>query len=328
MLLPVVYHRPLPMNILPNAYKEFSMHKYLILVAAVTLAACQPDAEAPAVEESTAVVDPEPSVGADTSAMLAAVLDAQADDAKARYVFRHPQQTMEFFGIEPGMTVLEGLPGGGWYSKILLPYLGGEGSVIGANYSADMWQQFPFANDEFMARIQDWRSKFVSDAEGWRGEASTNVEAFHFGSMPEHYANSVDVAFFPRVLHNAARFQNSGAGDYLTEIISDVYTALKPGGVFGIVQHEARPEMSDEFADGSLGYLKKAWLIEQVEAAGFEWVAESKINANPKDQPTEEEVVWRLPPNYNGTSDDADRKAAVDEVGESNRMTLKFRKPS
>ncbi len=304
------------------------MHKYLILATAVVLAACQPEAEVSEVETSSSAVSPEPAAAVDSSTALASALDAQPDDAKARYAFRNPGQTIEFFGIEPGMTVLEGLPGGGWYSKILLPYLGSEGTVVGANYSTEMWSQFPFANDEFMARLENWPSKFVSDAEGWRGAAGTNVAAFHFGSMPDELANSVDVAFFPRVLHNAARFQNAGAGEFLTEIIGDVYTALKPGGIFGVVQHEARPTMSDEFADGSHGYLKKAWLIEQVEAAGFELVGESDINANPKDQPTEEEIVWRLPPNYNGAGDDADRKAALDLIGESNRMTLKFRKPS
>jgi predicted methyltransferase len=304
------------------------MHKYLMLATAVILAACQPESEAPAVEETAAVVVAEPSTGTDTSAALAAVLDAQADDAKARYSFRNPQETMEFFGIEPGMTVLEGLPGGGWYSKILLPYIGAEGRFIGGNYSLELWQQFPFSNEEFMARMQDWPTKFISDAEGWRGDAATSVGAFHFGSLPEGYANSVDVAFFPRVFHNAVSYQNQGAGDYMTEMIADVYTALKPGGIFGVVQHEARPEMSDEFADGSHGYLKKAWLIEQVEAAGFELVAESEINSNPKDQPTEEEIVWRLPPSYEGTRDDPEQKAAVDMIGESNRMTLKFRKPS
>ncbi len=304
------------------------MHKYFMLAAAAILAACQPESEPPAVEESVAVVDAAPAPAAEAGAILAVVLATQADDAKARYRFRNPQATIEFFGIEPGMTVLEGLPGGGWYTKILLPYLGPDGVVIGANYSLDMWQQFPFANDAFMARMQDWRATFIADATGWGGASGAKPEAFHFGSMPESYANSVDVAFFPRVLHNAANYQNKGAGDYLTAMIADVYTALKPGGVFGVVQHEARPEMSDAFADGSHGYLKKAWLIEQIEAAGFELVAESNINANPKDQPSEEEIVWRLPPNYNGVGEDPEARAAMDAIGESNRMTLKFRKPS
>lgn len=304
------------------------MYKYLPLVAiTILVAACQSDNEAPPVVESVADDAQEVSGSSDPGAELAAILAAQPDEVKARYAFRNPQETIEFFGIKPGMTVLEGLPGGGWYSKILLPYLGADGRVVGASYALEMYKLFPFASDEFMARQKDWSTQFVSDAATWGGDGGASAEAFHFGSMPDDFANTVDVAFFPRVLHNPSNFQNNDAGDYLDQILGDVFTALKPGGVFGIVQHEARPEMSDEFADGTHGYLKKDWLIEQVEAAGFEFVAESAINANPKDQPTEEDIVWRLPPTYIGSRDDPELKAAVDAIGESNRMTLKFRKP-
>lgn len=304
------------------------MYKYLMLLALASIvASCQSGNDAPEAQEPVVDAAAEMPAAPDASATLAAILDAQDDAAKARYQYRNPQETIEFFGIEPGMTVLEGLPGRGWYSKILLPYLGAEGCVIGANYALEMWQLFPFASEEFMAGMQDWPATFVSDAAGWSGDAGTHVEAFHFGSMPESYANTVDVAFFPRVLHNAARFQNDGAGNYLAQILEDTFTALKPGGVFGVVQHEARADMPVSFADGSHGYLHKAWVIEQIEAAGFEFVAESDINANPKDQPGEEDIVWRLPPTYNGTGDAPDEKAALDAIGESNRMTLKFRKP-
>lgn len=304
------------------------MKTLLIVPIALLAVACQPADEAPPAEQAAPMVEAEPAMEMDTAPSLADVLDAQSDDAKARYAFRNPKETIEFFGIEPGMTVLEGLPGGGWYTKILLPYLGSDGTVIGANYSADMWSEFPFANEAFMERIGNWQTQFVADAQEWGGDGSASVEAYHFGSMPEAAANRADVAFFPRVLHNAARFQNEGRADYLNQMLADVYTALKPGGVFGVVQHEAPPESSDDFAKGGNGYLKKDWLIAQIEAAGFEFVEESDINANPKDQPAEDEVVWRLPPNYSGAGDDAEMKAAMDEIGESNRMTLKFRKPS
>ena len=84
---------------------------------------------------------------------LAALLAAQPDEVRARYEYRHPQETIEFFGIEPGMTVLEGLPGRGWYTKILLPYLGSGGHLVGANYPLDLWPNFPFANEAFMAEM-------------------------------------------------------------------------------------------------------------------------------------------------------------------------------
>lgn len=303
------------------------MKNFLVIAFALLAVACQPAEESPPAQE-TAAPDVQPAPVAETAPSLAAILDAQSEDAKARYAYRNPQETIEFFGIEPGMTVLEALPGGGWYTKILLPYLGSDGTVIGANYSAAMWSEFPFANEGFMERIGNWQTQFVADAQEWGGDGSASVEAYHFGSMPEAAANRADVAFFPRVLHNAARFQNEGRDNYLDEMLADTYAALKPGGVLGVVQHEARPEASDDFAKGGNGYLKKDWLVEQIEAAGFEFVAESDINANPKDQPAEDEVVWRLPPNYSGTGDDAEVKAAMDDIGESNRMTLKFRKPT
>jgi predicted methyltransferase len=252
------------------------------------------------------------------------VLEAQPEEVKARYPYRHPQETLEFIGIEPGMTVMEGLPGGGWYSKLLTRYLGADGALIGANYSLQLYPLFPFANEEFMTRQQNWATDFPAGAKEW-GDA--HVSAFYFGSMPAELAGTVDIVFFPRVLHNLARFQAEGKGDFLDAALADVYAALKPGGTFGVVQHHARDEMSDEFSNGSHGYLKKDFVIAALEGAGFEFVAESDINANPADQPGEDDVVWRLPPSYVGTGDDPEARARVDAIGESNRMTLKFRKP-
>ena len=258
---------------------------------------------------------------------LAALLAAQPDDVKARYQYRHPQETIEFFGIEPGMTVLEGLPGGGWYTKILLPYLGSEGHLIGANYPLDLWPNFPFATEEFMAEMSQWLETWPADAEEWRGEDGASINAFWFGAMPEEMAGTADVVFFVRMLHNTWRFQSEGKGDYLDMAIKDAYDALKPGGVLGVVQHHARDEVSDEWANGSHGYMKKQFVIDRVVAAGFELVAESDINANDKDQPSGDDIVWRLPPTYGTSGDDEELKAKYAAIGESNRMTLKFRKP-
>jgi predicted methyltransferase len=258
---------------------------------------------------------------------LATVLDAQPDEVKARYQYRHPKETIEFFGIEPGMTVVEGLPGRGWYSKILLPYLGSDGQLIGANYPLDLWPNFQFANEEFMAEMSKWLEKWPADAEGWRGDDGAGVGAFWFGAMPEEMAGTADAVFFVRMLHNVWRFQSQGKGDYLDMALNDAYNALKPGGVLGVVQHHAPDDKSDEWANGSHGYMKKQFVIDKVTAAGFEFVAESDINANPKDQPGEDDIVWRLPPTYATSRDNEELKAQYTAVGESNRMTLKFRKP-
>jgi predicted methyltransferase len=176
-----------------------------------------------------------------------------------------------------------------------------------------------------MAQKASWTTDFVADAAEWAGESGAGAAAFHFGSMPANLEGTADVVFFPRVLHNLARFESDGG--YLTEALADAYASLKPGGILGVVQHHARDDMSDEFADGSRGYLKKAFVIAAAEAAGFEFVADSDINANPNDQPTEDDIVWRLPPTLATSREDPELRAELEAVGESNRMTLKFRKP-
>jgi len=301
------------------------MRYFIPLAAVIALAACQQSSE-PAADSAEGAAT-EAAASETLPNPLAAALDAQPEEVRARYAHRHPQETIEFFGIEPGMVVVEGLPGRGWYTKVLLPYLGSEGCLIGANYQLDMWQHFPFGTPEFIETMQTWTTDWPADAEEWRGDDGAEIKAFIFASMPEDVAGTADVVFFPRVLHNVANFENAGHGEFLTNAIADAYAALKPGGIFGVVQHEARPDMSDDFADGSHGYLKKAWLIEQIEAAGFELVAESAINENPNDQPGEEDIVWRLPPTLATSAEDEDLRAELQAVGESNRMTLKFQKP-
>lgn len=282
----------------------------------LTLAACQ---EAPQQEAAEVVAVPAPPRA------LAEVLAAQPEETRARYQYRHPQETLEFLGIKPGMTVLEGLPGAGWYTKILLQYLGEDGLLIVADYPMDMWPHFAFGTEEFIAQRANWPTDFLKNTAEWRGETGAHAQTFVFGSMPDDVAGTVDVVFFPRVLHNLAYHDDKGG--YLSLALDDAYAALKPGGVFGVVQHEARDEMPDDWANGGSGYLKKAFVIEQAGKAGFEFVADSDINTNDKDQPTVDDVVWRLPPSLRGSRDDPEQQAAMEAIGESNRMTLKFKKP-
>jgi len=303
------------------------MNRLLLLFTGFFLVACQSadnaaQAEPPA--EPPAAADEAPAV---EDVSLAALLDAQPDEVKSRYQYRHPQETLEFFGIEPGMTIVEGLPGRGWYTKVLLPYLGSEGHLVGANYPLDLWPNFPFATEEFMAEMSQWLEKWPADAEEWRGDNGANIGAFWFGAMPEEMAGTADAVFFVRLLHNVGRFQAEGKGNYLDIALADAYNALKPGGILGVVQHHARDDMPDEWANGANGYLKKQFVIDQVVAAGFEFVAESDMNANDNDQPTADDFVWRLPPTFATSREDEELKAQYVAVGESNRMTLKFRKP-
>ena len=188
-----------------------------------------------------------------------------------------------------------------------------------------MYPNFGWASDEFLAEQAKWMPNFVAWATEWGGENGASVRAFHFGSLPRNLVGTADVVFMVRAMHNLARFESEGG--FLTAALGDAFDVLKPGGTLGVVQHHAREEMPDEFADGSHGYLKKSFVIAAAERAGFEFVAESDVNANPKDQPSEDDIVWRLPPALGTSGDNPDLRAQLEAVGESNRMTLKFRKP-
>jgi predicted methyltransferase len=253
------------------------------------------------------------------------VLAAQAEEVQARYGARHTKDTIEFFGLKPGMTVMEALPGGGWYSKILIPYLGSEGHLIGADYAEDMYPRFGFFSQEDLDAKKTWVADWTAEASGWVEEGGASVSAFQLGSMPDEMKETADAVFLVRALHNLARFEPEGA--YLTKAVADSFNILKPGGVLGVVQHEARDDMPDDFASGARGYLKESFVIETMENAGFVLEASSDMNNNAADQPTTEDFVWRLPPSLVTSRDNEEMKAAMTAIGESNRMTLRFRKP-
>ena len=298
----------------------------IILAATLVFSACsQPEAtQSPTVAPATATSPMVESTATATNE-LSAILAAQPVAVVARYAYRHPEETLNFFGIRQGMTVVEALPGGGWYSKLLLPHLGAEGQLVGANYPYDMWPLFGFFSEERIAQLATWTTDWPVGAEEWRGENAASVSAFEFGKAPAELSGTADAVLFIRALHNLARFEDQGG--FLTTAIADSYNALKPGGIAGVVQHHAPDSASDEWASGSRGYLKKSFVIAQMQAAGFEFVASSDVNSNSKDQPGAEDIVWRLPPSLRGAKDDAELTAKMLAIGESNRMTLKFRKP-
>ncbi|CAM2009876.1 class I SAM-dependent methyltransferase [Acanthopleuribacter pedis] len=248
----------------------------------------------------------------DHSAALkkAAEGDHRSDAHKARNQHRHPVETLSFFGIKPNMTVVEVSPGGSaWYSEILAPFLREEGKLYLAGYDVNDKREYVVKNREKLAQ------KLADNPDVY-----DKVQVTEFnppkkkGIAPE---GSVDMVLTFRNTHGWMR---GGIAPNAFEIF---YKVLKPGGVLGVVQHRADPNIEAE-ARPSGGYVNQDYLIKMAEHAGFILVASSEINANPKDTKDHPKGVWSLPPTY---ADGDEHKAKFEKIGESDRMTLKFVKP-
>ena len=147
--------------------KKFNL-SVLFVSASLVFVGCNQSTES----KPDVVVPEASSISAETST-LEQVLQAQPEEVIARYDSRHPKETLDFFGVKPGMTVMEGLPGGGWYTKILMPYLGNEGKIIGTDYAADMFPLFGFFSDERLEAKKTWVATWTAEAQSWRDEGST-----------------------------------------------------------------------------------------------------------------------------------------------------------
>jgi predicted methyltransferase len=258
------------------------------------------------------------------SERLDAVLAAQPEAEKARYGARHPKETLEFFGVKPGMTVVDILPGEVWYTGMLLDYLGPNGKVIGADYSPKMWALFGEYSPDPKEKAT-WTTDFVAKMQAKRGPDDAAIAAVQYGAIPDDLAGTVDVVLIPRAIHHFMRLEKKGG--YMTQALADINKLLKPGGIVGVEAHRAPETSSDAWATGDQGYVKKSAVIAAFTKAGFELMDSSEINANPKDQPTENDFVWRLPPTLATSEKDPALRAKMEAIGESDRMTLKFRKP-
>lgn len=305
--------------------------KYLMLsAAALALTACGNGDGSSSYEEPADAKSSENAaddVASDASGeKLSAILDAQSEETKARYQYRHPKETLEFLGIEPGMTVVDTLPGSVWYAGILSEYLGPEGRVIGAAFSLEMRMAIGgrYASEEWQSENANWPTTWTDEREADREEGEAPFSGFFYGSMPDEFAGTADVVMVVRAAHHLNRIEE---GRYFDIALSDINKILKPGGVIGVIQHRAPEEASDEWAVGNNGYVKQSQIIAKIENAGFELVEISEINANPNDQPSESDKVWRLPPTLGVNKADEDLVAQMQAIGESDRMTLKFRKP-
>ena len=297
---------------------------YITLISLLLSACNQEPATTSTTEQVTA-----PEVD-DTAApvvdRLAQVLDAMSEQQKQRYEYRHPYQTLKFIGIEPGMQVGEVLPGNnGWYTTILLPYLGSEGKLVGIDYAMTLWPNFSWMNEKRIQKKVTWVTDWTAATQQLAGDDGPQIMAYQSQAMPDELRGTLDAVLYFRAMHNLAVFNDQGG--FLDTSLKEAYDSLKPGGVLAVVQHRAREDRPDEWANGSNGYLKQSYVIEQVQAAGFALVAASNINANPLDQAKEGDQVWRLPPTNSVYAEGSEQAAAAQKIGESHRMTLKFRKP-
>ena len=223
----------------------------------------------------------------------------------ARDAARHPRETLGFFGVSPGDTVVEIWPGGGWYSEILAPLLRERGTYYAA------------APDRGLNGVRGLMSKDPASYGAVRLAAFPATGAA--GEAPRVPDGSADVVLTFRNVHNWLM----GDTPFADTAFRQMYAMLKPGGTLGVVDHRL-PESADAARERSSGYVRVSTVRRLAEQAGFRFVAESEINANPRDTKDHPGGVWSLPPTYRGG--DVDR-AKFESIGESDRMTLKFVKP-
>jgi len=253
---------------------------------------------------------------------LNAVLASRSDEDTVRDDARQPLETLTFFQVKPGMTVAEALPGGGWYTRILANYLGQDGTLYGVNYPDSLWPMLSYASPEWIAERIAATNNFTAKVATFTDNGIT-AQGFTFDTVPPEVEDTVDRVLLIRALHNLNRFQQKAGTS--SQALAATHAMLKKDGLVGVVQHRAPATASEEWANGNKGYLNEAAVITMFEEAGFVLVAQSEINANPLDQPSGEDSVWRLPPSLRGSNDDEQREAMV-AIGESDRMTLLFRK--
>lgn len=223
----------------------------------------------------------------------------------ARDTYRHPAETLTFFGVKPGDTIVELWPGGGWYSEILAPLSKAGG---GSLYVAAPWEK----------GLNRVKTKQAEDAATYG--ALKLAEFPNAGTNPKVPDGSADVVLTFRNVHN---WRFDGA-DNTANAFKQIFAMLKPGGVLGVEEHRL-PEAMDSALEEKSGYMKRSSVIAFAEAAGFELAGESDINANPKDTHDYPGGVWTLPPSLREGEKDRDKYLAI---GESDRMTLKFMKPA
>ena len=268
--------------------------------AALALASCQ----------TQMAVAPPPGQASLSALAAAAAAPTRTPANLARDRYRHPVETLAFFGVEPDDTVVEIWPGGGWYTEILAPYLAsGGGRLILGTLDGQLGG---------VAKLRDANPALYGTL------ATATFPAFDAAArrVPD---GTADVVLTFRNVHNwRMGYQRDDKQDYSAEAFRQIYAMLKPGGILGVVDHRLPESASDERERNS-GYIKVSTVRRLAEQAGFQLVGSSEVNANARDTADWPDGVWTLPPSLALKEQDRERYLAI---GESDRMTLKFRKPA
>lgn len=235
----------------------------------------------------------------------------RSDANKARDQYRHPQETLEFFGITPHSKVLEIWPGGGWYAEILVPYATVHGSYTAA-VNDPLKMSSERSKEYYAQQNQALRQKFTDNPAVY-GKA--RIVEFDPAQPVLGMDGSLDAVLTFRNVHN---WRGNGQAEGMFKAF---YNVLRQGGTLGVVEHRANADVP---ADDKSGYVSQAQVIALAEQAGFKLVAQSEINANPKDTKDYPGGVWTLPPVLREGDSNREKYLAI---GESDRMTLKFVKP-
>jgi predicted methyltransferase len=245
-----------------------------------------------------------------TAQALTAVLagDQRTPEERARDVYRHPKETLLFFGLRPEMTVLEVWPEPGYYSAIIAPLVRAQGKYYAGVIAVDP------ASKHSVQRSDDYRQRLAARPDLYDRVSVVTFPADAGAVVPP---GTLDMVVTFRNIHNWM------ARDTAAQAFAAMYSALKPGGVLGVVEHRGNPAVAQD-PQAKSGYVNEEYAIRLIEAQGFRLVAKSELNANPRDTKDYEHGVWTLPPTYRLGAQDHDKYAAI---GESDRFTLRFVKP-
>jgi len=244
-----------------------------------------------------------------TAQTLTSILagDQRTEENRARDRYRHPKETLLFFGIRPQLKVMEVWPEPGWYTEVIAPLLRDSG-VYYAAVTPDP------GSKHVTQRLDAFRAKLAARPDLY---GHVQVVSFPLDGSDAVPPESLDMVLTFRNIHNRM------ADDKAAQAFATMYRALKPGGVLGVVEHRGNPAISQDPRAKS-GYVNEDYAIKLIEAQGFRLGAKSQVNANPKDTKDYEQGVWTLPPSYRLGAKDHDKYAAI---GESDRFTLRFVKP-